>query len=123
MVIVLIILLTIINVAINISMTGLELSYQVGMRVHDIRRKSGEVILRKHKVLNKINGDVNSLIESSTKIVKRGTKTVLRLLKVVVVSLRSLLCSVLGIVLFLDAIIFMLLVAVTGAYLLLFNQQ
>lgn len=121
MIIVLIILLTIISISLSISMAGVELSYQVGKRVNDIRRKGEKSLLEDNETMNKLGDVSNSAIKFSMRTAKRGAKLVLRLLKLVVVSLRNLLCTVLGLVVIIDIIVFLLLVAVVGAYLFLFE--
>lgn len=119
MIIVLIILLTIISISLSISMAGLEFSYQVGKRVQSLKKKmkeqDDENNTKEKSSIDKLSPYINAA--------KRGAKKVLKLLKVIIVSLRNLLSFVLGFVVIIDIILFIIIVASVGAYLLLFNQQ
>lgn len=123
MILVLIVILTIMSVALRISIAGVELSYQVGRRVNDIRRQGEKkLISNQNNYIKGLSKVTNSTINVSMRTVSTGAKSALRILRMVVTTLRNLLCSVLGLVLILDILVFLIIVAIAGAYVLFLQQ-
>lgn len=123
MILVLIVILTIMSVALRISIAGVELSYQVGRRVNDIRRQGEKkLISNQNNYIKGLSKVTNSTINVSMRTVSTGAKLALRILRMVVTTLRNLLCSVLGLVLILDILVFLIIVAIAGAYVLFLQQ-
>lgn len=123
MLLVLIVILTIMSVALRISIAGVELSYQVGRRVNDIRRQGEKkLISNQNNYIKGLSKVTNSTINVSMRTVSTGAKSALRILRMVVTTLRNLLCSVLGLVLILDILVFLIIVAIAGAYVLFLQQ-
>ena len=119
MLIILILILTIINVALKLSRMGIELSYQVGKRANAIR---GRVVsTNKKDSFSKGKKLVSRLGKFSVRATERGIKATLRLLSFVVSLLRNILVFFAGFVIVLDIIVFLVVIAVVGAYLLLFQ--
>lgn len=123
MILVLIVILTIMSVALRISIAGVELSYQVGRRVNDIRRQGEKkLISNQNNYIKGLSKVTNSTINVSMRTVSTGAKSALRILRMIVTTLRNLLCSVLGLVLILDILVFLIIVAIAGAYVLFLQQ-
>lgn len=123
MILVLIVILTIMSVALRISIAGVELSYQVGRRVNDIRRQGEKkLISNQNNYIKGLSKVTSSTINVSMRTVSIGAKSALRILRMVVTTLRNLLCSVLGLVLILDILVFLIIVAIAGAYVLFLQQ-
>lgn len=116
MIIVLIILLTAMNLALRLSIAGVELSYQVGKRVDNIRKRGEKKVLKKHKVLKGLSNTANIASRVSVKTISMGAKSVLKVLIKVTSILRNLLCTVFGIVMLYDILVFIIIVAIVGAY-------
>lgn len=146
MLIFLVVVLTIMKVALQVSIVGLELSYQVGKRVDTIRKVGETIAVGTTKVatsplkLNKTGKKVNSVINKTVGRARRGVdiafmvakpvvkvgvrvtissaKILLRVLKLVVSILRDALVALTGLVLVLDIFVFIVLSAIASYYIL-----
>jgi len=144
MLIFLVVALTIMEIALNVSIVGLELSYQVGKRVDTIRQVGEKVAVGTVAVatsplkLSEKGTKVNSGINKTVRGVKKGidtafkiakpiakvavrtsistSKIVLKVVKWSIAILRDALCAMASLVLILDIFVFIVLSAIISYY-------
>lgn len=127
----LIILLSIASFALRASISSIEVAYYVAKRANEIRLKSEKAVIA--------TGTVNKNIYRATKIVDAGftviggaakiakpaillsTRATLRVLKFIVTALRNAFIALEGLVLILDIVIFLILVAASAGFLVLYG--
>lgn len=144
MLILLIVILTIMSIALQISIVGLELSYQVGKRADSIRKVGEKAIVTTTNLATKplnmsdTGAKVGKTIRGTVKSAKFGidatmfvakpvakvavkstilaSKAILKMLRCVISLIRDALCALATVVIIVDIIVFIIILAIVGFY-------